>query len=230
MGIFNFNEELANIKNDVSELKRQMEGLLTAQQQKEEPPQEPQAETPADTSLPKTENERKENSDFLNDDLQKLTTELQNLSEKIDTAVYQEGIIRDLHQELQLLKKGLLESIGRGYVMDIINIYERIADTNVRFDPNAEGFDAKSVKRLLENNILYITDLLEDEYSIERFAPASGNEYKPKEQKAVRTIDTDDKAKANTVVECLSAGFRDENTGRILRQSRVVVYKFNINH
>ncbi len=166
----------------------------------------------------------------MNDDLQKLTTELQDLSEKIDTAVYQEGIIRDLHQELQLLKKGLLESIGRGYVMDIINIYERIADTNVRFDPNAEGFDAKSVKRLLENNILYITDLLEDEYSIERFAPASGNEYKPKEQKAVRTIDTDDKAKANTVVECLSAGFRDENTGRILRQSRVVVYKFNINH
>lgn len=227
MGIFNYDEELASIRNDVSTLKKQMEGLLATREPISESPQEPQiAEAAAATpqaegtvsAAPLTEaTPTREDS--------KLSEELQNLAEKIDTAAYQEGIIRDLHHELQQLKKGLLESISRTYAMDIVNIYERICDTNAHFDPSADSFDATSVKRLLENNILYICDLLEDEYSIDKFEPQPGSDYKPKEQKAIRTVDTDDEAKSNTVAECHSAGFRDMNSGRTLKQARVTVYK-----
>lgn len=227
MGIFNYDEELASIRNDVSTLKRQMEGLLATRETNSEPPQEPQiAEVTTTTALaeepvsapPPTETTPTQEDCTLSE-------AFRNLAEKIDTAAYQEGIIRDLHHELQQLKKGLLESISRTYAMDIVNIYERICDTNAHFDLSAESFDAASVKRLLENNILYISDLLEDEYSIEKFEPQPGSDYKPKEQKAIRTVDTDDEAKSNTVAECHSAGFRDMTSGRTLRQARVTVYK-----
>jgi molecular chaperone GrpE (heat shock protein) len=163
----------------------------------------------------------KKNIGELKEEIQKL----QGLPDKIDTAVYQEEIIRDLHQELQQYKKGLIADISKGYVMSIINIYERLSDTCMHLGPSEEATDPASAKKLIENNILYISDMLEDEYSIERFMPLAGDPYKPKEHKAIRTVDTDDAAKANTIAECLSGGFRDEATGRVLRQARIVVYK-----
>jgi len=150
---------------------------------------------------------------------------LQELPDKIDAAVYQEEIIRNLHHELQQYKKGLIADISKGYVMNIINIYERLSNTCMHLGQSSEPTDPASAKKLIENNILYISDMLEDEYSIERFMPLAGDPYKPKEHKAIRTVDTDDAAKANTIAECLSGGFRDEATGRVLRQARIVVYK-----
>ena len=195
METIDYREELENIKKDVSELKRQVQEMVAVNQPKEE----------------------KQADDELHG-------KLQELADKIDTAVYQEEIIRDLHHELQQYKKGLIADISKGYVMNIINIYERLSDTCMHLG-QSEATDPASAKKLIENNILYISDLLEDEYSIERFTPLAGDPYKPKEHKAIRTVDTDDAAKANTVAECLSGGFRDEATGRVLRQARIVVYK-----
>lgn len=96
---------------------------------------------------------------------------LQELPDKIDTAVYQEEIIRDLHHELQQYKKGLIADISKGYVLSIINIYERLSDTYMHLGQSEESTDLAAAKKLIENNILYISDMLEDEYSIERFIP-----------------------------------------------------------
>jgi DNA repair exonuclease SbcCD ATPase subunit len=63
---------------------------------------------------------------------------LQELPDKIDAAVYQEEIIRDLHQELQQYKKGLIADISKGYVMSIINIYERLSDTCMHLGPSSK--------------------------------------------------------------------------------------------
>lgn len=229
MGIFDYNNELAAIKEDVRTLKQQVQELLKVLS----PPndikdEKPHMEVKPEPSETEVKPDDKEDKPTENEPAHLLKEELQKLTDKIETAVYQEGIIHDLHQELQQLKKGLIEDICRGYAMDIINIYERLADTNAHLG-TAKG-DTENLKRLLENNILYITDLLEDEYSIEMFTPEVGTPYKPKEQKAMRTIDTDDATKANTVAECISVGFRNDTTGRILRQARIVVYKLNINH
>lgn len=229
MGIFDYNNELAAIKEDVRTLKQQVQELLKVLSSpndiKDEKPHMAVKPEPSETEVKPDDKEDKPTE---NEPAHLLKEELQKLTDKIETAVYQEGIIHDLHQELQQLKKGLIDDISRGYAMDIINIYERLADTNAHFG-TAKG-DTENLKRLLENNILYITDLLEDEYSIEMFTPEVGTPYNPKEQKAMRTIDTDDATKANTVAECISVGFRNDTTGRILRQARIVVYKLNINH
>jgi molecular chaperone GrpE (heat shock protein) len=158
-------------------------------------------------------------------ELKALTDQMAHLAELIDTAAYQEGIIRDLHEELQRYKKGLLADIAKGYVMDIIRIYEHLADTNAHFAPEAPEFDARHMKQLLSNNLLSISDLLEDQYSIESFTPQPGSPYLPKEHKAMRTIETDDDSLAATVAECLGSGFRYSLDGKLLRQARVVVYK-----
>ena len=196
METIDYREELENIKKDVSELKRQVQEMVAVNQPKEE----------------------KQADDELHG-------KLQELADKIDTAVYQEEIIRDLHHELQQYKKGLIADISKGYVINIINIYERLSDTYMHLGQSEEPTDLAAAKKLIENNILYISDMLEDEYSIERFIPLEGDPYKPKEHKAMRTEDTDDAAKANTVAKCLSGGFRSEATGRVLRQARIVVYK-----
>jgi len=154
-----------------------------------------------------------------------LADQLARLTEMIDTAAYQEGIIRDLHEELQRYKKGFLAEIAKSYVMDIIRIYEHLADTNAHFNPDAPDFDAKRMKHLINNNLLSISDLLEDQYSIECFTPEPGSPYLPKEHKAMRTIETDDEALVATVAECLGSGFKYALDGKLLRQARVVVYK-----
>ena len=154
-----------------------------------------------------------------------LKKEIAVLAEKIDTATYQEGIIRDLHEELQDYKKGLIADISKSYVMDIIRIYDRLADTNSHFNPEEEGFNPAQTKRLIENTMLAITDMLEDQYSIENFTPAEGAPYNPKEYKAMQVVETEDEAKASTIVKCLAPGFRNTDTGKLVRQARVVVYK-----
>lgn len=154
-----------------------------------------------------------------------LKKEIAVLAEKIDTATYQEGIIRDLHEELQDYKKGLIADISKSYVMDIVRIYDRLADTNSHFNPEEEGFNPAQTKRLIENTMLAITDMLEDQYSIENFTPAEGAPYNPKEYKAMQMVETEDEAKASTIVKCLAPGFRNTDTGKLVRQARVVVYK-----
>ncbi len=204
----NFEKEQALIKEELQHLREQVDSIL---QRIETPTPEP-APAPEPTPTP-------EPAPAVT------ASEIAALTEKIDTAVYQEGVIRDLHEELQRYKKGFLADIAKSYVMDIIRIYEFLADTNAHFNPDAPDFDAHRVKHLVSNNLLSISDLLDDQYSIECFAPQVGDPYLPKEHKAMRTIETDDDALVSTVAECLGSGFRYIDDGRLLRQARVVVYK-----
>lgn len=159
------------------------------------------------------------------DSLQAMAGKLNILSEKIDTAVYQEKIIRDMHQELMQLKKGLIEDLKKDYLTDILNICERMGDTDRHIRPDAPDYDADKAKQLVTNTYLYIRDHLSDQYSVEYFEPAVGDAYEPKAHRAIRVIETDEDDKAGTVAECLTGGFRNSETGRVLRQARIAVYK-----
>lgn len=227
MNAENYEKEQEQLKQELHHLQEQVDSILQRMEsasEKQEQPCAPEStepkeqcdtaaqtapETPAPEPAP----------------VAATASDIAALAEKIDTAAYQEGIIRDLHEELQRYKKGLLSDIAKGYVMDIIRIYEFLADTNAHFDPDAPDFDAHKVKHLLNNNLLSISDLLDDQYSIECYAPEPGSPYLPKEHKAMRTIETTDDSRVATVAECLACGFRYESDGKIVRQARVVVYK-----
>lgn len=244
MGIFN-NDELTSIKDDIRTLQRQLrelserlspvstDGPTAASAPHEEPlrtkdTDEPATvlptcdiqETPARTTAPDDNPVR-----VVTDKLTTLTEKIDAMAEKVDTEAYLEGVVHDMHQELTQLKKDFLADIKKDYVMSIVSIYERMADTNAHFTPGSETFDATKVKHLLENNLLMIQDLLEDQYSVERFRPEAGDAYQPKRHKVMRVVDTADDTLANTVAQSLAPGFANSETGRVLRQARVVVYK-----
>lgn len=221
----NFEKEQALIKEELQHLREKVDGIL---QRIETSSATPAPETtkaatpepaPAPEPVPTPEPAPTPTAPAVT------ASDLAALAEKIDTAAYQEGVIRDLHEELQRYKKGFLADIAKSYVMDIIRIYEVLADTNAHFNPDAPDFDVQRVKHLVSNNLLSISDLLEDQYSIECFTPKVGDAYLPKEHKAMRTIETDDESLVSTVAECLGSGFKYIDDGRLLRQARVVVYK-----
>lgn len=250
MGLFSPNDELTNLKEDVSAIKKQVAELL-AEVQSLRAAGHPADTQPATTATPETSpqtsapeekpadavaeekpadnasaaEEKPDDTEAVMKSLAEMKGSIDGLAEKIDTAVYQEKLIRDLHDELQKMRAGLITDIKRGYALNIISIYERMAQTSARFNPSDEAFDAEAMKKLVDGGMLYVKDMLEDEYSLTAFAPEPGSPYKPKEHKAIRVIDTTEDEKANTVSECIAEGFRDDDSGRIIRPARIVVYR-----
>lgn len=236
MSIFGNDQELSNLRKEVQSLRKQVQDL-----QEKISESKPEETTEAVVTPQLVIEEPVKEEPIKNEVVEEVVTpqpvpdcsagidalkkEIAVLAEKIDTATYQEGIIRDLHEELQDYKKGLIADISKSYVMDIVRIYDRLADTNSHFNPEEEGFNPAQTKRLIENTMLAITDMLEDQYSIENFTPAEGAPYNPKEYKAMQVVETEDEAKASTIVKCLAPGFRNTDTGKLVRQARVVVYK-----
>lgn len=230
MSIFGNDQDLSNLRKDVEALQQQVKDIM----EKITPTDTPDTEVkPVVTVSEETVKEEpkkevvevQQTTADCTPQIEAFKADIKALAEMIDTATYQEGIIRDLHEELQTYKKGLIADISKGYVMDIVRIYDRLADTNAHFNPEEEGFDPARIKKLFENNLYAITDMLEDQYSIESFTPEAGSPYNPKEHKAMQVLEAEDEALASTVVKCLAPGFRNTDTGRLVRQARIVVYK-----
>lgn len=246
----NLKEDVSAIKKQVAALLAEVQSLRAAEHPADAQPSTPAtpepspqtsapadkpsdaipADKPADPADKPADNataaeEKPDNTEAVMKSLAEMKGSIDGLAEKIDTAVYQEKLIRDLHDELQKMRAGLITDIKRGYALNIISIYERMAQTSARFNPSDEAFDAEAMKKLVDGGVLYVKDMLEDEYSLMAFAPEPGSPYKPKEHKAIRVIDTTEEEKANTVAECIAEGFRDDDSGRIIRPARIVVYR-----
>ena len=251
MSIFN-NEEIDKLSNEVCALRQQVTSLQAALDkigQRFPPNETPQQKDTVEArcisesgtnetgvpklgaselEVPKPEDSKpvfETLSNEVTEKLQAVGDTLATLSEKIDTAVYQEKIIRDMHQELTQLKKGLVEDLKKDYLTDILNICERMGDTDRHIQPDKPDYDAAKAKQLVTNTYLYIRDHLSDQYSVEYFEPAAGDAYEPKAHRAIRVIETEEEDKAGTVAECIIGGFRNSETGRVLRQARIAVYK-----
>lgn len=233
--------EIVELKNEFKVMKQQMEILLSKFEDARVLPQDESACETSDDNAGKeniagnvAEGETAETqfTAIRDNGCQEAAEALKRIEEQVVTTgqalagiEYRDKIIRELHDELQSHRKGMVEDIARRYAMDIVGIYERLTDTNGHFNPDDVGLDMKKLKALLENNVYAVADLLEDQYGMMAFRPEPGTEYLPKEHKIIRVIETDETVKANTVVECLAAGFRNAESGRCLRQARVVVYR-----
>jgi molecular chaperone GrpE (heat shock protein) len=242
MSIFN-NEEIDRLRDEVRELRQQVRNLHdvlnkttdapppsggTPQQEEAAQPVGKDNTPEVSTSTPKpepSEGSAGELSADVAEQLQALTGQLAVLTEKIDTATYQEKIIRDMHQELMQLKKGLIEDLKKDYLTDILNICERMGDTDRHIQPDDPGYDPAKAKQLVTNTYLYIRDHLSDQYSVEYFEPSAGEAYDPKAHRAIHIVETDDDSQAGKVASCLTGGFRNSETGRVLRQARIAVYR-----
>jgi molecular chaperone GrpE (heat shock protein) len=174
----------------------------------------------------------KSNSDI--DDLKKeinhLSSECNNSFKKIEDllqdSVRKERINRELHEELQKYKAGLRKEFITPLLKHIIREYDRIEHLYQSYLQKAQGQGELFGQLLREYQIvsLSLLDLLND-YDIERLEAKEGEPYSAREHNAIDVIETADPAKDGQVATCVGSGFRDIESGRLLRQAEVTIYK-----
>lgn len=157
-----------------------------------------------------------------------LLSRLEKMESIIRESVHKDKIIRELHEDLQQKNRNFYAELTRPVIKSIIRIYSFVVGT-LKAANQKEGEDPevtfKRLRQAVESNCLMIEDLLNDEFNIIMFTPEKGDVYLPKEHTAILSIDTEDPELAGTIQECRQAGFKEFETGRIVKSAVVTVYK-----
>lgn len=169
--------------------------------------------------------------------LSEVVAEIAGLRDAIELNSHKDTIIRELHDEVQRLSRNSLTQLSKPYLKSLMQVHARINSTlcsirEGKFNVLTEGLEgeihgAATVGRIvsaLAADVLSIEDLLEDEYDAVVFAPSPGDAYKPKEHKALKSIDTQDEALASTIERCITPGFKNAE-GIVVSPAVVYVYK-----
>ena len=163
-------------------------------------------------------------------EIPEISTNVKKILAQVADFTYKEKINKQLHEELQKHKSGLRKEMITPILKFIIREYDRTAQQYKFYrkknedNPQGELF----VKLLKEFNIISLSllDLLND-YGITNFEVQAGADYSIGEHKISKVIETDIETLDKKVAECVLCGFRDIDTGRLLRQAEINIYKFS---
>ena len=156
---------------------------------------------------------------------------LKELKELIERSNYKDGIIKDLHKEMERLNGNFYEDIRRPMIKSIIAIHRQMTGRVKVLEKNIADADTDYEKLYREQvkNMMFdmtaVSDTLEDEYDLEFFEPAVGDLYNPKEDNAIRVVATEDEHQDGMIQEVLYGGFKNTSTDRIFLKANVIVYK-----
>jgi molecular chaperone GrpE (heat shock protein) len=158
-----------------------------------------------------------------------MTANVKAILAQVQDFVHKDKINKELHEELQLYRNGLRKEFINPMLKTVMREYDRAAQQYEFYllkseqEPQSELF----MKLLKEFSIvaLSLLDLL-DNYGVTPFTAETGSEYTPGEHQILKTEDTDDKDANGKVAKCTLCGFRDIETGRMLRQAEVEIFKF----
>ena len=150
--------------------------------------------------------------------------------EQVQDFTYKEKINKQLHEELQKYKTGLRKEMISPLLKFIIREYDRTAlqYEYYRRKNEEEQQNELFVKLLKEFNIISLSllDLLSD-YGIMPFDVQEGVDYSPSEHKIVKVVETDVEAFDRKVSDFVLCGFKDIETGRLMRQAEINIFKFS---
>ena len=152
------------------------------------------------------------------------------MKQDVAEIVRRDELMKSLHAELQQHNRNLHAEIIKPLLLHLVNVHKRILETYQHYCKLSVEENSDIYKKLLEainNNILFIRDTLEEEYDWCYFEPKEGDAYSPKEHNALRTVETEDLQKTGKVATCVTGGFREIVTGRIIRPAIVNIYKLN---
>ena len=159
------------------------------------------------------------------DELQKMNSTLQEVKGALQEKEKLLQMNVEMHAELVELRNGLVDTIKKPLLMGLIQIYDRLEDL-VRFNnglPESETAALKMLKTL--NDIrLNCLDVLY-EFDVEPVEPKIGDEFNPKEHKAIKIIATESAARDRLIASVRQAGFINVSNSRMLRVGSVEVYK-----
>lgn len=159
------------------------------------------------------------------DELQKMNSTLQEVKGALQEKEKLLQMNVEMHAELVELRNGLVDTIKKPLLMGLIQIYDRLEDL-VRFNnglPESETAALKMLKTL--NDIrLNCLDVLY-EFDVEPVEPKIGDEFNPKEHKAIKIIATESAARDRLIASVRQAGFINVSNSRMLRPCSVEVFK-----
>ena len=163
-------------------------------------------------------------------EISEIAANVKTILAQVQDFTYKEKINKQLHEELQKYKTGLRKELISPLLKFIIREYDRAAQQYEYYrrksdeEPQSELF----VKLLKEFNIISLSllDLLCD-YGITPFDVQVGAEYLSAEHKIVKVVETDIEVFDRKVADYVLCGFRDVETGRLLRQAEINIYKFS---
>jgi len=161
-------------------------------------------------------------------EIPEIAANVKAILEQVQDFTYKEKINKQLHEELQTYKTGLRKEMISPILKFIIREYDRTTQLYEFYrkknddEPQGELF----VKLLKEFNVISLSllDLLND-YGIVPFTVQKESDYSPSEHKIVKVIETDSKALDRKVAEFLLCGFSDSETGRLIRQAEINIFK-----
>jgi molecular chaperone GrpE (heat shock protein) len=168
----------------------------------------------------------------IDEKLEALDLRLADLQEKVGEFTYKDKINHELHDELQSYKAGLREEFVKPLLKTIIREYDRAIQ---QYDFYSHKFKEEPQSELCEkllkefNMISFgLLDILDD-YNVEPFKANEGDAFLPREYRAITTVETNDASKGGKIERCLKCGFRNTESGKLIRQAEVTIYKMNIN-
>jgi molecular chaperone GrpE (heat shock protein) len=154
-----------------------------------------------------------------------LESNLKKLLEEIGVQVqdftYKDKINRELHEELLKYRAGLRKEFITPLLKSIIREYDR-ADKQYQFHSKANS--QNELLREFEIVSLSLLELLSD-YDVSSFHVEEGTAFSVREHKIAEGVETDNATLDGKVASCKSYGFRDAETGRILRLAEVNIYR-----
>ena len=195
----------------------------------------PIEELPIDETvdIPITTEKTKEKStkgSVKNPDIKDIAENIAGILSLLEVSNRKDEINKELHEELQSYKSGLRREILSSVLKDIIRWHGKVSDQYSFYNNKMqeENADIATLFPTLLNEYKNLADGLEDllyDYDIEADKPKEGEDYNPRSQKKIGTIATENEEKDNRVAKCVSIGFRDTKTDRLILQPEVVVYQ-----
>lgn len=213
------NDDYAKLQASYDKL-QQAYARLTEQQTAREPATPNQPDNAANA----------ESSAHAATDLTPLIERLDKLSDMRAVNDRKDEIIKDLHNEVQNLSRDVFSQFTKPFLTSIIRIYTYLAEEieagrREFFDTGSK--EAEIAYKRMGTSLQMVEDTLLDEFDAVKFAPVPGDAYEPRSHYAVKSIVTDDPALAGTVSACRQSGFKNAETGKIIKQAVVIVYRLN---
>ncbi len=167
--------------------------------------------------------------------LKAVIAELKAQNEKIMTLVERRDIqdenIRAMHKEVERYKVDFFAKITQPYLVALMDLHRRFYETYAHFDSrdNSEVDINELYKSLMHEfyvAIKAVSDRTYNDFGVEYFEPALGEPFNPKMHQAMATEETSEAEKHLTIAKIFYGGFQNIDTGKILRQARVVCFKY----
>lgn len=160
--------------------------------------------------------------------------ELKEQSEEIKLQVLhrevQEENMKAMHKELEKFRGDFYVKITQPYLMAMLDLHKRFYDTFTHFDKLNENEADKGTlySNLMEefkSAVMALENRIYNDFGVEYFVPVENEEFDPRAHKPIDVVETNNSGQHRKVASVIYGGFRNIDTGNVLRTARITCYK-----